>query len=151
MNEWIITIKKEYADAILESKKKIEVRTRIPASLSCGDLVFVHVGGTGDRVDFAFFVESIISYSPMGLYSRHRKCLCIDLSDYLKYTEGRRTVFAIGIGTVIKYGTMLTIKSLGVLHAPQWFTRVPKLNKKNMQNCTTGYVRNNPPLGTADA
>lgn len=124
MKDWMITIKKEYADAILAGDKKFEVRTRVPASLCPNDRIIVHVSGSGDRVDFAFMVESVQSYAPKTLYLRHRRCLCIRLDDYLEYTKHRRLVFAIGIGDVIRHEHVLSMSALGVLHAPQWFTKV---------------------------
>lgn len=120
----MITLKEEYADAILDGKKEYEVRTRIPRSLAPGDVIFVHVAGYGDTVLFSFVVNSVDVWSRIGLWNRLWGVLAIKREDYLNYTLGRSRVFAIGISNVNLICNNYKMSYWGVMHAPQWFVEI---------------------------
>lgn len=121
---WMITLEEEYCNAILEGRKKIEVRTRIPRTIVAGDLVVVCMKGSKGRVPFFFEVDCVVAFSPKALWVFNKHQLAIAEKDYLEYTKGRSVVYALHIRYVYRYKRLLTISDFGVRKAPQWFTEI---------------------------
>lgn len=121
---WMITLEEKYCNAILDGRKKIEVRTRKPKALSAGDAVLVCMKGTHGRVPFYFTVDAIADCSPRILWNFNKHQMAIDEADYWAYTKGKAIVYGLRIRKVYQYGTEVTIHDFGVHKAPQWFTVV---------------------------
>ena len=122
---WIITLEKKYCNAIIDGRKKVEVRTRIPKALNAGDAVIVCMKGSDGQVPFYFTVDGIGFDSPQRLWNFKSDLMAIDKKDYDEYTKGRDMVFCLHIRHVYKYDIDVTINDFGVRKAPQWFTAVP--------------------------
>ena len=122
---WMITLEKKYCNAILEGRKKIEIRTRIPKTIIAGDAILVCMKGSKGLVPFYFVVDLIAAFSPRALWIFNHQQLAIDEKDYLEYTKGKRIVYGIRIQKVYQYDHEINISDFGVLKAPQWFTLVP--------------------------
>ena len=122
---WMITLEEKYCYAILDGRKKIEVRTRIPKALSAGDAVLVCMKGTHGHVPFYFTIDAIAACSPRILWNFNKHQMAIDEADYWAYTKGKNTVYGLRIRKVYQYVSELTIDDFGVHKAPQWFTVVP--------------------------
>ncbi len=121
---WMITLEEEYCNAILDGRKKIEVRTRIPRTLVAGEAILVCMKGSKGRVPFYFVVDIIVAFSPKALWFLKKDQLAIDEKDYLEYTKGQSVVYGIFIRTVCKFDNEENISKFGVLKPPQWFTEV---------------------------
>lgn len=121
---WMITIEEKYCNAILDGRKKIEIRTRIPGALSAGDLILVCMGGSKGCVPFFFVIDSVVAFTPTALWMFNKHQLAIDEKDYLEYTKAHGVVYALHIGFVYRYARLRTIYDFGVRKAPQWFTKV---------------------------
>lgn len=122
---WMITLEKKYCEAILDGRKQIEIRTRIPKTIVPGDAILVCMKGSKGLVPFYFVVDIIAACSPRVLWSFNQHQLAIDEKDYVEYTRGKRIVYGIRIKRVFKYEHEVNISDFGVLKAPQWFTFVP--------------------------
>ena len=124
MMTWMITLEEEYCNAILEGRKEIEIRTRIPRTLDAGDIIQVCMKGSKGRVPFFFVVDCVVAYSPRALWVFNKHQLAIDEKDYLEYTKGQSVVYALHISYVYRHKRLFTISDFGVRKAPQWFTEV---------------------------
>lgn len=124
MMAWMITLEKKYCKAILEGRKKIEVRTRIPRTIVAGDFVLVCMKGSKGRVPFYFVVDIAAAFSPRVLWIFNHQQLAIDEKDYLEYTKGKKIVYGLRIRHVYRFYHEMNISDFGLLKAPQWFTQV---------------------------
>lgn len=122
---WMITLEKKYCDAILEGRKRFELRTQIPKNLAAGDTVLVCKKGSKGIVPFYFVIEAIAVCSPRVMWCVHHLQLAIDVKDYLEYTKGKKFVYGLRIKSVYRYNYNVNISDFGVLKAPQWFSVVP--------------------------
>lgn len=122
---WMITLEEKYCSAILDGRKKIEVRTRKPKGLTASDAVLVCMKGSKGCVPFYFVVDAIAACSPRILWSFNHHQMAIDEKDYLEYTKGRSIVYGLRIRQVYQYAHEVTISDFGIHKAPQWFTAVP--------------------------
>ena len=121
---WMITLEKKYCEAIIDGRKKIEIRTRIPRTIVAGDAILVCMKGSKGLVPFYFVIDMIGAFSPHLLWTFNHHQLAIDEKDYLEYTKGKRIVYGIRIKKVYKYDERMNISDFGVQKAPQWFTYV---------------------------
>ena len=124
MMVWMITLKEEYCNAILEGRKGIVIRTRIPRTLVAGDTIMVCMEGSKGRVPFFFVVDCVVAFSPKALWTFNKHELAIAEKDYLEYTKGQSVVYALHINYVYRYDRLWTISDFGVRKEPQWFTEV---------------------------
>ena len=123
---WCISLKPEYASAIMEGRKKIEVRTRLPKYLSGGDRVFVCVTGTKGKIPFSFKVAWWGMGRPKRTWRLFKKDMCVSLSEFDRYTSGRSWVCLMGIENVQICYHPLSVDELGLKTSPLWFARVSK-------------------------
>lgn len=121
---WMITLEEEYCNAILDGRKKIEIRTSIPRTIVPGDTILVCMKGSKGLVPFYFVVGMIGVFSPNLLWTFNHHQLAIDEKDYIEYTRGKKIVYGIYIQRVFKYEQKVNISDFGVRKAPQWFTQV---------------------------
>lgn len=121
----MITLEEKYCKAILDGRKKIEVRTRIPKALTPGDAVLVCMKGSKGKVPFYFTVDAIICCSPRLLWFSCHNQLAIDERDYLEYIKGHSRMYGLRIRQVYQYIPDEDISTFRVNKAPQWFTCVP--------------------------
>lgn len=122
---WMITMEKKYCEAIVDGRKKVEVRTRIPKAIDAGDVVLVCMKGSEDLVPFYFVVDMIEVFFPRLLWALNHRQLAIDEKDYIEYAKRKRMVYGIWIKRVFKYEHEVEISDFGIIKAPQWFMRVP--------------------------
>ena len=123
MAVYMISLKPEYANAILQHKKKYEVRTRIPNLLE-NDIIYMYVTAPISKVVGMFEVDSLIIGSPTWLYSMYYKKMCISPNDYAKYVGERKQIKLIKIKNERKFAYPLELKKYHIKRPPQWFTKV---------------------------
>lgn len=123
---WCICLKKKFADAILERRKDVELRTRLPKFLSKGDRVFVCVSGTHGQIPFSFVVKWKAMYSTEFVWRNFEKNLCVSPYEFKKYTDANPFVYLIGIESVRIYKYPLSLDELHLKTPPMWFTLVTK-------------------------
>lgn len=121
---WMITLEEKYCNAIIDGRKLIEIRTRIPKAFRAGNFVLVCRKGSKGCVPFYFIVDAIAACSPRILWSLNNDLMAIDYKDYLEYTKGKSIVYGLRFRRVYQYTPELNISDFGVNKAPQWFTEV---------------------------
>ena len=124
MNVWMITLEEKYCKAILEGRKKFELRTRIPKDLAASDAILVCKKGSKGLVPFFFLVDAISICSPQIMWSLNHRRLAIDVKDYLEYTKGKSRVYGLRIGYMYRYDHEMNISDFWVQKPPRWFTQV---------------------------
>lgn len=93
----IISIHPQFAEAILDGEKTVELRRRIPA-LSCGDRLWIYATKPiGAVVGFAT-VDDITRGHPSTLWKQHRKFAGVDYEAFKSYFYGTQN----GIGILLK-------------------------------------------------
>lgn len=124
--EWIVTIKKEYVDKIINGTKLYEVRKKVPSELRPNDVVYICEGKSGGKVVAKFKVEAISKYGKFGAWIMKSRYLGIKKEDYYKYLHGQPCVLLIRIKCLVEIKDELNVTMLGVKRAPQWFARVER-------------------------
>lgn len=118
--EWACTVKKEYYDAMIEGRKRLEVRTRVPC-IRLGDMLFVCCGNEIIQCK----VCSVLKMDVERAWYLYADKMCIDERKYYSYLQGKDVVFLIGLWVVEK----LTDEKRKVFRSvvpknPQWFSKV---------------------------
>lgn len=131
---WMISLKKKYVDAFLSGKKRVEIRTRLPQKICIGDIVLCEESGSNGQVVFWFEVTKIYRGSPLFLWEQYHSYLCIELDDYLAYTNGRKTIWGLYVEKIKKIPQGVTIADFGLSKCPNWFTSIQTDNKKILKH-----------------
>lgn len=121
---YAITLEKKYADAILEGRKLIELRTRIPKGIKSKDYVVVCAKGTKGKIVCWFSIGTIIACSCLDMWQSYRHILCIDKADYDAYCKGRSVVYGLSVYAVYSTDMELYVDDFGLPRPPQWFSVV---------------------------
>lgn len=124
---WMISLKEEFANAIVEHRKFVELRTRVPSSIEVGDYVFACVAGSGGMVKLGFQVCEIIASRPSWVWSKYGNELAIDREAFDLYVEGRSIVYGLRWGYIVYRERPWWLEEFGLLHSPRWFSRVNHL------------------------
>lgn len=120
----MITIHKEWVKSILDGKKSIELRTRIPKELQHNDVILVAQSETHNRVALAMMVHSIIKLHPDEMFDKYWREIQVNNLAYKDYTKDREWVYGIKIYNVVKLRKELHTDDFGINKAPQWFRKV---------------------------
>ena len=123
MAVYMISLKPEYANAILQRKKKYEIRTRVPNLLE-DDIIYMYATAPISKVVGFFKVDGLILGSPNWLYKMYYKKLKISPKDYFNYLGERNLVNLIRIKYVRKFAFPLELKEYHIKRPPQWFIKV---------------------------
>ena len=115
----LLSIKPEYADAILRGYKRYEFR-RIIFSRQV-DVIVVYITAPVKKVVAEFDVISIISEPLLILWDRTWKFAGIDINFFLKYFEGCKVGHAIEIGNVRLYSEPFCPMNKFGIRPPQSF------------------------------
>lgn len=126
-NYYVLAVKKPYLDAIIDGRKKYEIRTRVPRELSKGDWIFLVESGSGGKIQAAARVDRVLLVSQDWFYDKHAPELCISREDYYNYTlrRGYQFIYAISFSQVTDGRQRRDyISKLGLKRTPQWFQRI---------------------------
>ena len=121
---WCISLKQKYANAILEERKTIEIRTRVPKNLCKDDLIFVCISGSHGMIPFSFRVRRKMLRGTNFAWHAYNDLMGISIDDYERYTAGRDLIWLIEIKDLQVYDQPLNISELNIKRAPLWFTRI---------------------------
>lgn len=123
---WCVSLKQKYAERILDGRKTIEIRTRLPKFLSKGDKIFVCTSGSCGQIRFSFRVRRKIFVDPEIAWKYYKYQMCISRVDYEKYIGGRSFVWLVEIEGLQVYNPPHNITELNIKRPPMWFTFVAK-------------------------
>lgn len=121
---WCISLRPKYANAILEGRKTIEIRTRLPKCLSREELIFVCVSGSNGMIPFSFRVRRKVLTETYFAWKRYNDLMCISMDDYEKYTTGHDLIWLIEIKDLQVYNPPRNISEFNMKRPPMWFTRI---------------------------
>ena len=125
----LLSIKPQYASAILRGNKRYEFRRSIFARQV--DVVLVYVSSPVRRVVAEFDVAEVITESLPRLWQRTRRFAGIDESCFYRYFQGVKYGHAIAIGDVRPYGVpFCPVQELG-LRPPQSFVYLVRKDEPN--------------------
>lgn len=117
----LLSIKPEYAEKILEGKKRFEFRKSIPRMPGIKTVVIYATMPVG-KVVGEFDIEELLSDSPGDLWAITSEYSGITKRFFNTYFQGRETAHAIKIRVARRYKRPLDLKTiLGNRSAPQSF------------------------------
>lgn len=122
---YMITLESEFIHAVKDGLKTIEVRTRIPKKLACGDNLLLVQKASHGHVTLSCRVSQIIEMHPDQLYINYSYQIYCDYPYYKRYTHGRDKVYGIVLTDITEFPNPITTHSFLIERAPQWFTIVP--------------------------
>ena len=93
-----MSIRPNYAQAILAGTKTIELRRRVPDLFSGMRLWIYETLPTGAVVGFAR-VQSVAKARPTTIWRKHRDAVGIDYASFTAYFDGAPEAVAIGLAT----------------------------------------------------
>lgn len=84
----LISIKPNFANLILDGKKKIELRRKIPVNLKPGSFAVVYSTSPQKEIIGAFTVKNIIHADINQLWELTKKYNYVDFDDFIDYFNG---------------------------------------------------------------
>lgn len=97
---FLMSIKPEYADLILEGKKTVEIRrTRISASQ--GDTIAIYATKPKARIVGYFTIEEVLWTETDKLWKNIGHCTCLSHDDYSKYADEKKMMCGISISSAV--------------------------------------------------
>lgn len=127
MSVWLISIHRQYFDAIATGEKRWELRTRIPKRLASGDTILICQPKTNGKVVGSFVVDTLWSTHPQNAWAKFREDFAITEDAYATYFAGRSLAYMIGIADVHIFSRPRHISDYGVKVAPMWFTEIQSI------------------------
>ena len=97
----ILSIKPEYAQAIMSGKKKVEFRKKIFKRNV--DKVFVYSSSPEKKIIGFFTIKEIVEDSPKTLWEQFKEVGSINKDDFFSYYNGTDLGYSILIKTVQKF------------------------------------------------
>lgn len=119
-----MSIKPEYAFAILRGEKRFEFRKTLYRSANV-DRVIVYASSPTKRVVGEFSIAAVHSMAPSALWKRTKKHAGVKKSFFNEYFRGREVGHALEVGELREYDEPLELPTaLGLSHPPQSFRYV---------------------------
>lgn len=132
----LLSIKPQYAAAILRGAKKYEFRRTIFSRPI--DVVLLYVSAPVQRVVAEFDVLSVISEPLPTLWKKTGRYAGVDKASFFNYFKGHDIGHAIKIGDVRQYSEpFCPVKELGLM-PPQSFSYLKpanKMSRRSLSNC----------------
>lgn len=119
MSAILLSIKPEYAKAILDGKKKYEFRKR-RCKTGASKIVFYSTAPKS-RVVGEAEIEDIIEGDPSEIWDQTKEAAGITRDKYCKYYHGYSNAVAYKLKNVIAYDQPKELSDYGVNHVPQSF------------------------------
>jgi len=99
VSQVLMSVHPQYAEAILEGKKRYEIRRARP-QFPPGTIVWLYATKPRSAIVGWFESGEVISAKPKSLWLRYSEALCVEPEAFEQYVTGRDCVFAIEIRTV---------------------------------------------------
>lgn len=117
----LLSVKPQFAEAILAGTKKFEFRRAIFRSPNV-ETVVLYASSPVQRVVGEFRVADILSLAPPELWARTHRWSGIDRSYFDEYFSKRDLGFALKVASPRSYGRPLSLlRHFGITHPPQSF------------------------------
>jgi predicted transcriptional regulator len=112
----ILSIKPQYANAIITGEKKVEFR-KLTFKREVKK-VYIYSSAPEQRIIGYFLIEDIISDSPKGLWKKFKKVGVINEGDFFEYFSNKEIGYSIRIKSVKKFRNQLDPKQIFVDFVP---------------------------------
>ncbi|HEY4941698.1 MAG TPA: hypothetical protein VII56_09720 [Rhizomicrobium sp.] len=124
----LLSIKPEYAIAIVDGRKTVELRRKFPEDVAGGSKAFIYSSSPVQAVVAFAVIERVDRLALERLWQRHGKASCVDRATFDAYFLGQ----SIGCGVVLRSITSLAnpipredLKSRFGILPPQSFMYLP--------------------------
>lgn len=107
----LLSVRPQFAEAIVSRKKKYEVR-RVIFKRKDVDRVYIYSTLPVGRITGSFEVEEVIEDTPENIWNACHDDLAISEEDFFKYFEGSISAFAIKITNMTRFSDPLDPYSL---------------------------------------
>lgn len=101
VNDALISIRPNYAEAILSGDKTVELRRRIPA-IELGTRLWIYATHPVRAVVGSAIVDEVIEGSPSQIWEHYMDRIAVERSDYDEYFSGKDRAFGIVLSHIIK-------------------------------------------------
>jgi predicted transcriptional regulator len=131
----IISIHPDYADAILDGTKTIELRRRIP-ELASGSRLWIYATRPTAAVVGVVIITDVNRAHPRTIWQRHKNKTGLDHASFKEYFCGAQQAVAILLKAAERVGP-ITVEQLrqirGRFHPPQVLVRLTASEAKALQ------------------
>lgn len=122
MSTMLLSIKPEYAKAILDGRKKYEFRKRkCRGSVS---KIILYSTAPESRVVGEAEIEDIIKGDPSEIWEQTKEAAGITKEKYCRYYHGYHNAVAYKLKNVIVYDPPKELSDYGITHVPQSFVYI---------------------------
>jgi predicted transcriptional regulator len=129
----LLSIKPQFAEKILDGKKRFEFR-KITFDTESIKSVVIYATKPVGKVVGEFEVNGIYRDTPSKIWAKTKKFAGIDKVFFDEYYEGREVAVAIGVGAVQRYETPLELSAFGAdITPPQSFRYLTESNTCDRQ------------------
>jgi len=101
VNDALISIRPNYAEAILAGDKTIELRRRIPV-IDFGTRLWIYATQPVGAVVGSAVVEEVIEGSPAEIWECYMDRIAVDRCDYDEYFSGKDRAFGIVLSHIVR-------------------------------------------------
>lgn len=127
MSQVIISLKPEYGKLVLSGSKTVELRNRI-VRIEPGTKIWIYITLPIGEIVAMADLSSVIHDSPMSIWRRYCKQMCIDWVGFEDYVRDRPQVSALLLEGVTTLDEPIPIggirRVVGSFHPPQFYSRV---------------------------
>jgi predicted transcriptional regulator len=124
---WLISIRPRFVEEILRGRKTVELRRRVPRTLT-GERLFVYSTSPVKSIVAIFVARKVVTTSPTVLWQAVQHSSCVSADEYLQYFDGAPIANAIHISHVVRLETPIGLETLRDVqpsfHPPQSMARL---------------------------
>ena len=144
MSQVIMSLKPEYGNLVLSGSKTVELRNRI-VRIEPGTKIWIYITRPIGEVVAMAAVSSVIHDSPVAIWRRYCRQMCIDWVGFEDYVGDRPQVSALLLESVTTLDEPIPIggirRVVRSFHPPQFYSRVvPESGLFRALNDRTGAV-----------
>lgn len=122
MTDIILSIHPKWAELILQNKKKIEVRKRVPKGIRCGDKIYLYSTSPIKKIVGSCVLDGVQT-ACFTAYDSELESACLTRPEYEKYANDNQTQLFL-LRDPIRFDVPMELNKLGVERAPQSFCYV---------------------------
>lgn len=127
MSQVIMSLKPEYGNLVLSGSKTVELRNRI-VRIEPGTKIWIYITRPIGEVVAMADLNSVIHDSPVAIWRRYCKQMCIDWVGFEDYVGDRPQVSALLLESVTSLDEPIPIggirRVVRSFHPPQFYSRV---------------------------
>ena len=127
MSQVIISLRPEYGELVVSGSKTVELRNRI-VRVDSGTTMWIYITRPVGEIVARASIRSVIHDSPLAIWTRFCKQMCIDHEVFYNYVGDREQVSALVLEDVRKMENPVAIGSIRrvvrAFHPPQFYARI---------------------------